>query len=198
VHQPDGEERAHGVGLGTVIATICAETPSPSRPRGEKGALGLAVDHGVPHVAHSGKRVPPAPSAAPIQNVALITRSTLPRTCAGINSSIAELMAAYSPPMPAPVSTRKSKKLQKFQEKDGGRSCGQIQRKSDEEELFAAEAVGEPAEEERTDDRSRQISRGAGADLGIRSKALRDVGFDFLVDGGGHRSRRLYFWTLCG
>ena len=33
-------------------------------------------------------------------------RSTVPRTRAGISSSIAELIAAYSPPMPAPVKKR--------------------------------------------------------------------------------------------
>ncbi len=35
--------------------------------------------------------------------------STRPRYFAGINSSIAELMAAYSPPMPAPVKKRAMK-----------------------------------------------------------------------------------------
>jgi len=63
------------------------------------------------------RRVPAAPRAAPIQNVALIIKSTLPRTRAGINSSIAEFIAAYSPPIPAPVKMRNSRKLQKFQEK---------------------------------------------------------------------------------
>ena len=37
-------------------------------------------------------------------------RSTRPRARAGISSSIAELMAAYSPPMPAPVKNRAMKK----------------------------------------------------------------------------------------
>jgi hypothetical protein len=35
-------------------------------------------------------------------------RSTRPRTRAGISSSIAELIAAYSPPMPAPVKKRQT------------------------------------------------------------------------------------------
>ncbi len=43
------------------------------------------------------------PSVAPTQNEPLIATSTRPRYFAGISSSIAELMAAYSPPMPAPV-----------------------------------------------------------------------------------------------
>ena len=37
-------------------------------------------------------------------------RSTRPRTRAGISSSITELMAAYSPPIPAPVKKRQTKK----------------------------------------------------------------------------------------
>ena len=37
-------------------------------------------------------------------------RSTVPRTRAGISSSMAELIAAYSPPMPAPVKNRQTAK----------------------------------------------------------------------------------------
>ena len=47
----------------------------------------------------------------------MIARSTRPRTRAGIISSIAELIAEYSPPIPAPVKKRKTAKLQKSQEK---------------------------------------------------------------------------------
>ena len=50
-----------------------------------------------------------APPAAPIQNEPLITTSIRPRYLAGINSSMAELIAAYSPPMPAPVRNRHTK-----------------------------------------------------------------------------------------
>ena len=49
------------------------------------------------------------PAAAPSQNEPLIARSTRPRYLAGISSSIAELMAAYSPPTPAPVRKRQAK-----------------------------------------------------------------------------------------
>ena len=38
-------------------------------------------------------------------------RSTVPRTRAGISSSMAELIAAYSPPMPAPVKKRQIAKI---------------------------------------------------------------------------------------
>ena len=50
----------------------------------------------------------PAPKAAPSQKLPLTARSTQPRTRAGMSSSIAELIAAYSPPMPKPVRKRKS------------------------------------------------------------------------------------------
>ena len=50
-----------------------------------------------------------APPAAPTQNEPLIAMSTRPRNLAGISSSIAELIAAYSPPMPAPVRNRQAK-----------------------------------------------------------------------------------------
>ena len=48
-------------------------------------------------------KVPSVPMMAPAQYVPLTAMSTRPRYFAGISSSIAELMAAYSPPMPAPV-----------------------------------------------------------------------------------------------
>ena len=43
-------------------------------------------------------------------------RSTRPRTRAGISSSMAELIAEYSPPMPAPVKKRQRKKNQAVHE----------------------------------------------------------------------------------
>jgi hypothetical protein len=49
-----------------------------------------------------------APNIVPSQNDPLMIRSTRPRTRAGISSSMAELMAAYSPPMPAPVKNRQA------------------------------------------------------------------------------------------
>ncbi len=44
-------------------------------------------------------------------------RSTRPRARAGISSSIAELIAAYSPPIPAPVKKRATRKNQGAKEK---------------------------------------------------------------------------------
>jgi len=44
-------------------------------------------------------------------------RSTVPRTRAGISSSIAELIAAYSPPIPAPVKKRQTAKKRNEPEK---------------------------------------------------------------------------------
>ena len=60
----------------------------------------------------SSRSEPAAPKAAPNQYVPLMARSTRPRTRAGMSSSIAELTAAYSPPIPAPVRNRMTKKYQ--------------------------------------------------------------------------------------
>ena len=60
-------------------------------------------------VGSSSGMVSSAPPAAPTQNEPLIDTSTRPRYLAGISSSIAELIAAYSPPMPAPVMNRATK-----------------------------------------------------------------------------------------
>ncbi len=46
------------------------------------------------------------PTTAPSQNDPLMIRSMRPRARAGIISSIAELIAEYSPPIPAPVKKR--------------------------------------------------------------------------------------------
>jgi len=54
-----------------------------------------------------------APRAAPPQYVPLIAMSTCPRYFDGISSSIAELIAAYSPPMPSPAMNRKAARNQK-------------------------------------------------------------------------------------
>ena len=59
---------------------------------------------------------PAAPIAAPIQKLPLITRSVNPRTRAGVSSWMVELMAVYSPPIPAPVMKRKNAKLATSQE----------------------------------------------------------------------------------
>ena len=59
---------------------------------------------------------PAAPNAAPIQKLPLIARSVRPRNRAGMSSWIAELIAVYSPPMPAPVRARNTAKLQKSQD----------------------------------------------------------------------------------
>ena len=51
-----------------------------------------------------------APAAAPAQYVPLMRMSIRPRWFAGISSSIAELIALYSPPIPIPVTKRQAKK----------------------------------------------------------------------------------------
>ena len=57
-----------------------------------------------------------APAAVPSHQLPLIARLVCPRQRAGMSSSMAELIAAYSPPMPAPVKKRKNMKLHRFQD----------------------------------------------------------------------------------
>jgi hypothetical protein len=54
------------------------------------------------------------PRIVPIQYDPPITRSTAPRTRAGISSSTAEWIAEYSPPTPAPVMKRQARNQTKF------------------------------------------------------------------------------------
>ena len=99
------------------------------------------------------------PRKAPIQNVELMMRSTWPRTRAGISSSTAELMAAYSPPIPAPVKLRNRQKLQKFQENAVAAVATKINSQRDEEQAFAAQSVGRVSKSQSADDRARQVNR---------------------------------------
>jgi hypothetical protein len=68
---------------------------------------------------------PPAP--APTQNEPLMAMSSWPRLRAGISSSIAVLIAAYSPPMPKPVSRRNRKKTHSV---DAGAVAARSRRRS--------------------------------------------------------------------
>ena len=61
----------------------------------------------------SSGREASAPISVPIHHEPLIAMSATPRRFEGIISSIAELTALYSPPIPAPASMRNSAKLQK-------------------------------------------------------------------------------------
>ena len=65
----------------------------------------------------SAGRASAEPMAVPTHQEPLIARSVQPRRRAGISSSIAELIAAYSPPMPNPVMKRQKKKNQGAKER---------------------------------------------------------------------------------
>jgi hypothetical protein len=65
--------------------------------------------------------------------------------------------------MPAPVMKRNTAKEKKFQEK-----AEQIQAEGDVKHLLAAETVGEPAEDQRADDRAGDIAGGDRADIAGR------------------------------
>jgi hypothetical protein len=90
---------------GTVRRTIrmskpsTAPSPKASRQPSEAGIRS----------ASSRTRLSAAPPAAPNQYEPFTARLTVARHRAGTISSIAELIAAYSPPMPAPVKNRMRK-----------------------------------------------------------------------------------------
>ena len=87
----------------------------------------------------------PAPSAAPSQKQPLITRSVQPRRRAGMSSWIAELTAAYSPPMPQPTMKRNSIARDAPRRRRRGRPR-EVDGQGDEEQLSSSEPVREPAE----------------------------------------------------
>ena len=83
-----------------------------------------------------------------------------PRRRAGISSSIAELIAAYSPPMPAPVSARERGERQQSSTRAPWASVpNSVDRERDEEEAFAPERVGESPEDEARRRRPRRGTR---------------------------------------
>ena len=88
---------------GTLRRTSRIPTPSTApRPNASRQPTSAAKMLSLRRTIESA-----APAAVPSQNEPLMIRSTVPRTRAGISSSMAELIAAYSPPMPAPVKKRK-------------------------------------------------------------------------------------------
>ena len=133
----DSSSPVSSVTVSSMSRTICS--PSSSRPwmnsqRGLSGRLRRTSRMPTARTAPSPKasRQPSAgftmlgsssgivssePAAAPTQNEPLMATSTRPRYFAGISSSIAELIAAYSPPMPAPVRNRATKYHMGFIEK---------------------------------------------------------------------------------
>ena len=62
------------------------------------------------------------------------------------------MIAAYSPPMPAPARMRKTAKLQKFHAQPRGNREDEIDAERHHEELLAPEPVGQIPEEQRTAD----------------------------------------------
>ena len=95
----------------------------------------------------------------------LIARSAQPRTRAGISSSMAELIAEYSPPIAAPVRNRKNAKLQKFQENAVRKAATRYSAERHREQLLAAQPVGQVAEDQRPEDRPDEVRRAQQADL---------------------------------
>ena len=113
----------------------------------------------------SSTSAPAAPAAAPSQYDPLMARSTRPRTRAGISSSIAELMAAYSPPMPAPVKNRMTKKNHGRKRESGGDQWRRDRAQRYNEQLLAAEAIGKLTEEQRAEAGAGDVEGCGHADL---------------------------------
>ena len=87
---------------GTWRRTIRIPTPSTApRAKASRQPMSAAKISSLRRTIDSA-----APAAVPSQNEPLMSTSTVPRTRAGISLSMAGLIAAYSPPMPAPVKKR--------------------------------------------------------------------------------------------
>ena len=84
-----------------------------------------------------------------------------------MNSWMVELIAVYSPPMPAPVRKRNNAKLADIPRKRGGSRRQQIDGQRDEEQLPAPEPVGQPAEAEGAEHRAGKVGAIGEADLDI-------------------------------
>ena len=108
---------------------------------------------------------PAAPAAAPTQKLPLTARSMRPRSRAGMNSWMAELIAAYSPPIPAPVRKRSAANDKKVgcKTRSDGRHGVESQRR--EEESATAIAIGKATEQDRPDHRARDVGARGLADL---------------------------------
>src|SRR3954465_2150092 len=94
-----------------------------------------------------------------------MTRSTAPRTRAGISSSTAEWIAEYSPPTPAPVMTRQTKNHAKFM-LNAVRMLPARKTPSVIMNSRLREGVGQSAEEQRAGAGAGDIRRARRADLG--------------------------------
>ena len=88
------------------LSGTCRRTIRMAIPRTAARKNAIRQPTSVANSALSRISDAPEPSAVPTQNEPLMIRSTVPRTRAGISSSMAELIAEYSPPMPAPVIAR--------------------------------------------------------------------------------------------
>ena len=96
-----------------------------------------------------------------------------------------ELMAVYSPPIPAPVKNRNSAKLARFHDRavDGG---DEIDRERDEEQPLAPEPIGEPAEEQCAEHGAGEIGAAGKPDIGVGETKLRAL-LQRRRDGAGER-----------
>jgi hypothetical protein len=102
-----------------------------------------------------------------------------------------ELIAVYSPPMPAPVKKRNSAKVCQIPGQGGRGGGDEIDRKRDEEQPLAPEPIGEPAEEQCAEHCARKISAAGKSDVGIRETQLRAF-----LERGRDRTRQRHLETI--
>jgi hypothetical protein len=104
---PDCTRYPNSVGEPAATAVPREKNRAMASPRISAGKISLTVKYPALATAEAKKK----------PKVLLIARSTRPRTRAGTSSSMAELIAEYSPPMASPVRKRNSAKLHSPQEK---------------------------------------------------------------------------------
>ena len=165
--------------------TICS--PSSSRPwmnsqRGLSGTWRRTIRMPTARIAPSPKAsrqphswltrvgsssgmVSSAPPAAPTQNEPLMATSTRPRYFLGISSSMAELIAAYSPPMPAPVEEPAGEVPRGVHRERRQHGGDRVDAERDQEQLLPAEPVGELAEEQGADAGAGDVDGAGEADV---------------------------------
>ena len=96
-----------------------------------------------------------------------------------------ELMAEYSPPMPQPVKKRNRKKVKPFHASSSQRRRDEVDDNGDEEQFFASEPIGQPAEKQSADNGAEKVGAAGQSDLGIGEMKRRAV-----FQGRGDRARK--------
>ena len=98
-----------------------------------------------------------------------------------MNSSMAELIAPYSPPIPMPVRKRKKRERREVPRKSGEHGRDAVNGERDHEEPAPSETVGERTEDERSGQHSHRVDR-------IDPRRRRAAEMQFVRDVREHRT----------